>query len=462
MKQLFPILQRLGRAQVVPLCVLPVTALIIFANYLITTYIPEYNSTLYVESARIILSLIPLLVSVGIVLEFTKNDTTAVVCNIFCFFVFNFLVTTSIAVNAAQPAILAGIVVGVYTSIIYNIFKDVELPSFLGFFSGKRSVPIICGLFLLPLSLSFAHVWPTILSFLNNFNSSVVYKYPAITFAIYGLVERLLIPLGLHHIWNTPFMLGFGDFTTASGHVLHGELPRFLAGDPTAGHMAGGYMFKMFGLPGAAVAIWRSANKDSRNKIGIGMLIAAITAFVSGITEPIEFTFMLTSPLLYIIHAILAGSGYAVMEILGVKYSTSFSQGLFDYIALYPLSTNAKLIPIIGSIYFVVYFIVFRLVIVTFDIKTPGRTESKRNQLDLLSDENIKNIVLGFGGKENISNYGACITRLRFSVIDPKKVNQDLLKESGATAVVIAGNGIQAIYGTHSEHILQKIKNINE
>lgn len=389
MKELFPILQRLGKAQVVPLCILPITAIIIFVNYIINIYVPEFSSPIYIKAANEALSLIPLLVAVGITLEFTKNDTIAVVCSILNFFILNQVIELSLEPGMSHPGIISGILIGAYTSLIYFFFHNLELPPFLGFFAGKRSVPIIGGLFLIPLGLLFSYEWPMLLVFINDFTDNVIYKHPEITFGVYGFVERLLIPLGLHHIWNTPFMIGFGEYTNSIGQVSHGELARFLAGDPNAGHMAGGYMFKMFGLPGAAIAIWRSSHKDARKKVGIAMGIAAITAFVSGITEPVEFTFMLTSPLLYGIHAVLAGSGYVVMELLGVRYSTSFSQGLFDFIALYPLSSKAYLIPIVGTAYFVIYFVVFRVIISVFDLDTPGRKVTKTKSVDLLSQENI-------------------------------------------------------------------------
>lgn len=461
MKRLFPHLQRFGKSQVIPLSVLPVTAILIFISHILQYSFPEYSFLFLSNAANEIISILPLLMAVGITMEYTKNDTVGIVCSIFSYFVFVKIIS-SLNSNDIYlfPGVISGVVVGLCTSIVFHLFKDLNLPAFLGFFSGKRSVPIVNGVMIVLIGFCFAFVWPSLGDTISSLTKNIIYDHSAIAFGIYGLVERTLIPFGLHHIWNTPFMLGLGEYTNSQGQVFHGELARFLAGDKTAGHMAGGYMFKMFGLPGAAAAIWRASQPAQRKKVGIAMGVAALTAFVSGITEPIEFSFMFAAPILYAVHAVLAGSGYVVMELLDVKYSTSFSQGLFDFIALYPLSNKAFFIPLFGSIYFLLYYIVFSVLITALNLKTPGRFDVEIRNKTNLTENIASEIIVAFGGESNIVHLNACITRLRITVQEPDKVDKEKLKSLGATAVVIAGTGVQAIFGTQSDKLRQKMQDL--
>lgn len=462
MKKLFPYLQRFGKSQVIPLSALPVTAILIFLAHISPLLFPSIDVSVLSIAANEIIAILPLLMAVGIAMEYTDNDIVAVVCSIFGYFIFMKIVSENAQAEIAlSPGVLAGIVVGLCTTCVFKFFKDFSLPEYLGFFAGKRAVPIVNGIIIVIISSVFSKIWPAISLMIVTINQDIIYSHSAISFSIYGFLERALIPFGLHHIWNTPFMLGLGEYTNSSGQVFHGELARFLAGDPTAGHMAGGFMFKMFGLPGAAAAIWLAAKPDQRKKVGLAMSVAALTAFVSGITEPIEFSFMFAAPVLYAVHAVFAGSGYFVMELLGVKYSTSFSQGLFDYIALYPLASKANLIPVIGVCYFLLYYTTFTLLIRAFDLKTPGRTIVDSNKQHGSGNNDIAvDIIDAFGGKENIVYLNACITRLRITVNEPTAVDKEKLKSLGASAVVIAGHGVQAIFGTKSDKIKQSMQEL--
>ncbi len=263
------------------------------------------------------------------------------------------------------------------------------------------------------------------------------------------------MPFGLHHIWNVPFQMQIGEFTNAAGQVFHGDIPRYMAGDPTAGKLSGGFLFKMYGLPAAAIAIWHSAKPENRAKVGGIMISAALTSFLTGITEPIEFSFMFVAPILYVIHAILAGLAFPICILLGMRDGTSFSHGLIDFIVLSGNSSKIWLFPIVG--------IVLRSGVLhhlpradrkALDLKTPGREDAAMEQSSATGSEMAAGSwFAAFGGKENITNLDACITRLRVSVADVAKVDQAGLKKLGAAGVVVAGSGVQAIFGTKSDNL---------
>ena len=287
------------------------------------------------------------------------------------------------------------------------------------------------------------------------FSNWAAYQSPEVAFGIYGIVERSLIPFGLHHIWNAPFFYEVGEFTTAAGEVVRGEIPRYLAGDPTAGNLAGGYMFKMFGLPAACLAMYVTAKSNKQKMVASILGSAALTSFLTGITEPIEFAFLFVAPLLYVVHALLAGSAFVVMIILGIKHGTTFSHGLFDFTLLFGHSTNGWMLPLVGLVYAAIYFSVFTFLIKAFNLQTPGREDDSeaKVQTDTSSDELAINITAAFGGKDNIKDLEACITRLRVTVNDGSRVNTDKLKQLGAAGVFVKGDNFQAVFGTHSEII---------
>jgi PTS system glucose-specific IIC component len=272
--------------------------------------------------------------------------------------------------------------------------------------------------------------------------------------ALYGVVERLLLPFGLHHAWNVPFFFENGNYIDPeTGSAIHGDINRFFAGDPTAGILGGGFLTKMFGLPMAAIAIWRCARPEERVRVGGIMLSAALTSVLTGITEPIEFAFMFVAPALYVIHAILTGAAFALMNISGAHMGYTFSQGGIDFLLYYTLDTKPWLVFILGPIYGAAYFLIFTAFIKIFDAKTPGR--------ELLDDNEpaptaaqvgefwlSKQIVWALGGRRNISSLDNCITRLRVQVNDPAMVDSKRLKTLGAAGVVERGKAIQAIFGT--------------
>jgi PTS system glucose-specific IIC component len=275
---------------------------------------------------------------------------------------------------------------------------------------------------------------------------------------IYGFVERLLIPFGLHHIWNVPFFFEIGSFTTPEGKVVHGDINRYFAGDPTAGILAGAFLFKMFGLPAAAIAMWHEARPENKAKAGGILISAALTSFLTGITEPIEFAFIFVAPVLYFFHAILAASTQFVMSSLGAHMGFTFSQGGIDFLMFNVFGGNAQkwwLVLILGPVYAAIYYVVFRASIRMFDLKTPGREIETDAAVGSGAAEGgrSRDLVVAFGGRGNITSLDACITRLRVAVKDPSRVDQARLKSMGAAGVMMVGGGVQAIFGPLSENM---------
>jgi PTS system glucose-specific IIC component len=271
------------------------------------------------------------------------------------------------------------------------------------------------------------------------------------------VVERSLIPFGLHHIWNVPFFFEVGQYVDpATGKIIRGEIYRFTAGDPTAGNLAGGYLFKMWGLPAAALAIWRCARPENRAKVGGIMISAALTSFLTGITEPIEFSFLFVAPLLYAIHALLAGIAYFICIELGIRHSTTFSHGLIDYVVLFPNSARGFWYLWLGPLWAGMYYVLFRTLILRRNLKTPGReAEDVAAVPGEAQDESslAANLVAAFGGADNIRSLDACITRLRVDLHDVARAKPDALRALGASGVVQVGHGMQAIFGTRSENL---------
>lgn len=302
------------------------------------------------------------------------------------------------------------------------------------------------------LGIILAFIWQPIGAGIDAFGHWATEQNPVLAFWAYGTAERALIPFGLHHVINVIIQLQAGEFTNAAGQVFTGEIPRFFAGDPNAGNLAGGYLFKMFGLPAAAIAMGRAAKPENRVKVMGIMASAALTSFLTGITEPVEFAFLFISPALYVIHSIIAGLAYPLCIILGVKHGYSFSAGLIDYVTFFGISTKGWMIIPLGLAYAAIYYVVFSWFIRKFDLKTPGREDAKEEKGPALTgDDFTRELVAAFGGKQNIKSTDACITRLRIQVEDQEKVDEDKLKALGAAGVVRVGTGVQAIFGGNSD-----------
>jgi PTS system glucose-specific IIC component len=344
---------------------------------------------------------------------------------------------------------------------MFNRFYRISLPPYLGFFAGKRFVPIVTALGAIVLGLVLSVIWPPVQGGIDVFSRWAAVGDPRAAASTYGFVERLLVPFGLHHIWNAPFFYEIGTFVDGAGKVVHGDIQRYFSGDPTAGILSGAYLFKMFGLPAAAMAIWRSARPDKRVAVGGIMISAALTSLLTGITEPIEFAFLFVAPVLYLLHAVLAAGAQFLVATLGAHMGFTFSQCGIDFVlfnVLNPYSQRWWLVLILGPIVAVIYYTTFRAAIRWFDLKTPGREpdEPVREAAAPAGGgrlDRAARLVRAFGGRDNLTALDACITRLRVSVKDAARVDQKALKALGAAGVIAVGSGVQAIFGPLSENL---------
>jgi PTS system glucose-specific IIC component len=467
-KDAFATLQKIGKSLMLPVSVLPVAGILLGVGSAKLSWLPEIVSNVMAQSGGAIFSNLPLIFAIGVALGLANNDGVAALAAVVGYAVlqaalgvfatvFGIETHAVMGIKSIETGVLGGILIGAIAAVLFNRYFKIQLPPFLGFFAGKRFVPIVTAFAAIGLALVLIFVWPPVGLRIRGAATWAASTSPGIAFAIYGFVERLLIPFGLHHIWNVPFFFEIGQYVNpATGEVIHGEIQRYLAGDPTAGNMTGGYLFKMWGLPAAAIAIWRSARPENRARIGGIMISAALTSFVTGITEPIEFAFMFVAPVLYLIHAVFAGIAYFVCVELGIKHGMTFSHGLIDFVLLFPKSTHAFLLLIIGPIWGLLYYGTFRWVIVKFNLKTPGREAeevAKASSIAVAGDEISRELVLGFGGRSNIRNLDACITRLRVEVNDIGLANSERLKALGAAGVITVGNSLQAIFGTQAENM---------
>jgi PTS system glucose-specific IIC component len=467
-KNAFSLLQKIGKCMMLPVSVLPIAGILLGVGSANFSWLPESVSLIMAKSGDAIFGNLPLLFAIGVAIGLTENDGVSALAGTVGYVVFlaamgvcatlrGIETKTIMGIPSIETGVFGGIIVGLVAAWAFNRFYKIKLPPYLGFFAGKRSVPIITAFAVIVVGAVLSFVWPPIGNGIKAFSDWAVHGRPALAFTIYGLVERALIPFGLHHIWNVPFFFQAGDFADpATGNVVHGEIARFIAGDPTAGNMTGGYLFKMWGLPAAASAMWRAARPENRAKIGGIMISAAVTSFLTGITEPIEFAFLFVAPILYGIHALLAGVAYFVCITLGIKHGFTFSHGFIDYVVLFPQSHNALWLLVIGPIWAGVYYGVFSLAIRKFNLATPGREvedEAAKAARSASADSFALQLVRAFGGRSNIASLDACITRLRVKLNDVTKASADKLKALGAAGVVVVGDGVQAIFGTQSENL---------
>jgi PTS system glucose-specific IIC component len=361
-------------------------------------------------------------------------------------------------IKAMETGVFGGILAGGLAAYMFNKYYKIRLPAYLGFFAGKRFVPIVTAISAIGLGALLSVIWPPVQHGIDVFSHWAAVSDPRTAATVYGFIERLLIPFGLHHIWNVPFFFEIGTFTAPNGQVVHGDINRFFAGDPTAGILSGAFLFKMFGLPAAAIAMWHEATPENKAKAGGILISAALTSFLTGITEPIEFAFLFVAPVLYFFHAILAASSQFVMNSLGAHMGFTFSQGGIDFVVFNVFGNNAQkwwLVLILGPVYAVIYYAVFRTSIRMFDLKTPGReVEAEGTAAGAgTGSERSRALVMAFGGRNNITSLDACITRLRIAVKDPGRVDQAKLKAMGAAGVMMVGSGVQAIFGPLSENM---------
>ncbi|WP_068310317.1 PTS glucose transporter subunit IIBC [Polycladidibacter hongkongensis] len=462
----FAALQKVGKSLMLPVAVMPVAGIFLGVGAAGFGLFPEVFNHIIEQAGGSIFGNLPLLFAIAVAIGFTKNDGVAALSAVVGYGVM--LATMGVVADAAgvetksilgitsiDTGVFGGIIAGGISAAMFNRFFRIKLPDYLGFFAGKRFVPIITAVACMIVGIVLAFAWPPIGAGIKAFSDWAAKENPELAFFIYGVIERSLIPFGLHHIWNVPFFYEAGSYLDpATGQVVTGEIQRYLVGDPTAGNMAGGYLFKMFGLPAAAIAIWHSAKPQNRTVVGGLMISAALTSFLTGITEPIEFSFLFVAPVLYVAHALMAGIGYALMIIFEVKHGMTFSHGFIDFTLLFSLSSKGWMLIPFGLAYAAIYYTVFRVLISWLNLKTPGREDDEALIRDKAVDTGISGaLVQAFGGVNNIDNLDACITRLRIGVKNPDLVSDDKLKSLGARGVVRVGNGIQAIFGPASENL---------
>src|SRR5262245_21445854 len=462
-------LQKIGKSLMLPVSVLPAAGILLGVGSAKFSWLPASVSSVMAQAGGAVFGNLPLIFAIGVALGLTGNDGVAALAAVVGFAVM--LATMGVmapivgyeakpimGIPSIETGVFGGILIGAVAAILFNRYYKLQLPSYLGFFSGKRSVPIMTAFMAIIVGIALSLVWPPIGTQINHFSHWAANGNPAAAFALYGVVERSLIPFGLHHIWNVPFFFEVGTFIDpATGKEIHGEIYRFTAGDPTAGHLAGGYLFKMYGLPAAALAMWQAARPENKANVGGIMISAALTSFLTGITEPIEFAFLFVAPLLYGIHAVLAAVAYFVAVTLDIHHSTTFSHGLIDFVVLYPNSQRGWWLIPLGLVWAGVYYVLFSALIRRMDLKTPGRED----EADVAAapgaaarvpgvpvpagalatgDGMAPQLVAAFGGADNIRSLDACITRLRIEVVDTSRASPDALKALGASGVVTVGN----------------------
>ena len=552
-------LQRIGKAIMLPIAALPIAGILlgvggallgiaglsnapaIYEPLIAFVNIPAVTAVLTVMKniGDIVFGNLPVLFAVGVAVGLAKKDKgTAALASVFGFIVMNQVVSTLLALGATQLGVLTpdavgdygtyvttnlgiftlnmsvfgGIITGIVTALLHNRFCTIQLPPVIGFFSGARFVPIITSLTMALVGALLAFAWPVVQDGIGML-STFVKNAGALGTFLYGLIERALIPFGLHHVFYTPFW--YGSFVEAN--VLVNGSVQTVAGANTAyfvqlssmtdlvgasastmseivsgttRFMAGKFPLMMFGLPGAALAMYKAANPSKRKVVGSLLATAALTSFLTGITEPLEFTFLFVAPILYVIHCVFAGLAYMLMGVLNVFIGMTFSGGFIDY-ALFGLLPAGAGVPtkwltviLVGIVYFVVYYFVFYFMITKLNLKTPGRDENEE-ETKLYTKADFQNskggatesaapktvgkgeiaekaplVLAALGGEENIVSVDACITRLRVEVKDKANVNKDELKNLGAAGVVEVGNGIQAIFGAKADGYKNAINEI--
>ncbi|MFP6557028.1 N-acetylglucosamine-specific PTS transporter subunit IIBC [Paraburkholderia sp. B3] len=459
-------IQSLGRALMLPIAVLPVAGLLLRFGQS-----DMLNIKIIADAGGAIFDNLPLLFAIGIAVGFAKdNNGVAALAG-----ALGYLVEIAVMKDINDKlnmGVLSGVVAGIVAGMLYNRFKDIKLPEFLAFFGGKRFVPIITGLVCVVLGIVFGYGWGPVQGVIDSAGHWLTTAGAIGTF-VYGFLNRLLLVTGLHHILNSLVWFVFGTFTPpGGGAAVTGDLHRFFAGDPTAGSfMAGFFPVMMFGLPAACLAMLHEAPKERRSMVAGLLLSMALTSFLTGVTEPIEFTFMFLAPVLYGIHAVLTGLSLAICSLLNIKLGFTFSAGFIDYVLNYGLSTHGwEAIPL-GLVYAVVYYTLFRFFIRRFNLPTPGR-EASNGDTALASSmsgaavpanaegaSRAARYIDALGGAANLKVVDACTTRLRLSVADPAKVSEPALKVIGARGVLKrGGESVQVIIGPEADIIADEIR----
>ncbi|SAL15067.1 phosphotransferase system, IIBC component [Caballeronia sordidicola] len=463
----FAKMQRLGRALMLPIAVLPVAGLLLRLGQ------PDvFNIKMIADAGDTIFTNLPLLFAIGVAVGFAKdNNGTAGLAG-----AIGYLIEIAVMKDINDKlnmGVLSGIVAGCVAGYLYNRYKDIKLPEYLAFFGGKRFVPIVTGVACLVLGIVFGYIWTPIQAAIDAAGGWLT-GAGAIGVFVFGVLNRILLVTGLHHIINSLAWFVFGSYTpTGGGAAVTGDLHRFFAGDKTAGgFMTGFFPIMMFGLPAACLAMFHEAPKERRAVVGGLLFSMALTAFLTGVTEPIEYSFMFLAPVLYAIHAVLTGLSLAICSALGIHLGFTFSAGAIDYVLNYGLSQRGWLAIPIGLVYGLVYYGLFRFFIRKFNMATPGR-EPATTDAEVESFDNTGFVsptagasvpravryIAALGGASNLTLVDACTTRLRLSVVDAEKVSEPQLKAIGARGVLKRGaTNVQVIIGPEADLISDEIR----
>lgn len=497
-KKLFGQLQRIGKALMLPVAILPAAGLLLAIGTAIQGealqhYLPfiqnggvQNIAKLMTAAGSIIFENLPMIFALGVAIGLAGGDGVAAIAAFVGYIIMNktmgdFLQVTPknvtdpasgyasiLGIPTLQTGVFGGIIIGALAAWCYNKFYNINLPSYLGFFAGKRFVPIMMATTSFILAFPMALIWPTIQSGLNAFSTGLLDSNTGVAVFLFGFIKRLLIPFGLHHIFHAPFWFEFGSWKNAAGEIIHGDQRIFIEQIREGAHLTAGKFMQgefpvmMFGLPAAALAIYHTAKPENKKVVAGLMGSAALTSFLTGITEPLEFSFLFVAPLLFFIHAVLDGLSFLTLYLLDVHLGYTFSGGFIDYVLLgvLPNKTQWWLVIPVGLVYAVIYYFVFRFLIVKLKYKTPGR-EDKQSQAVTASATELPYAVLeAMGGKANIKHLDACITRLRVEVNDKSKVDVPGLKDLGASGVLEVGNNMQAIFGPKSDQIKHEMQQI--
>ncbi len=455
------LLQQFGRALMLPMIVLPIAALFIALSHWFSGPLDlPFWSELFKVAGESIFLFLPSIFAVGVALALTENAGVAGMSAVLGYILF--IQIMNLSEQPVQFGVSGGIMIGILAALCHHRFKSIRLPESLQFFGGPRFVPIAMSFATVALSILMLWVGPYMQLALQK-SSEAMISTGAFGAFLFGIAHRLLVPFGLHHIVSNFAWFQVGTFERSDGLLMFGDLTRFFGGDPQAGmYMTGFYWIKMFGLPAAALAMYHEVWPQNRSKLRKRFLNAAIVSLLIGVTEPIEFLFLIVAPGLFVLHALLNGVAMALAVEMNIHHGFGFSAGLFDYVINFPLSTNGLMILPYGLAFAFVYYTSFRLWIRLRNVPTPGRerqVNQVNGQISLFAQAEA--VLEAIGGRENIVNLEACITRLRLTVVDERKLNQKALLQLGASGMIHLGGGnVQVVFGTLAELLSVKIHDI--
>ncbi|RKL68384.1 PTS glucose transporter subunit IICBA [Salipaludibacillus neizhouensis] len=503
-KKLFGQLQRIGKSLMLPVAILPAAGLLLaignaMGNENMINLMPFLENAFFadlggmMESAGgIVFDNLAIIFALGVAVGLANGSGVAALAALVGFLIMNVTMgviggltvegvlqgenpahALVLGIPTLQTGVFGGIIIGALAAWAYNKFFEIELPAFLGFFAGKRFVPIVTAFAAFFIGVALFFIWPPIQTGMNSASQFLMEEAMVVAVFFFGFIKRLLIPFGLHHIFHAPFWFEFGQYTDVAGNIVRGDLNIFFAQlsdgvDITAGHfMAGEFPIMMFGLPAAALAMYHQARPENKKVVGGLLGSAALTSFLTGITEPIEFSFLFLSPVLFFIHAVLDGISFVVLYLLNVNLGYTFSGGAIDFLlfGIVPGREPWWIVVVVGLIFAVIYYVLFTFMIKKFNLLTPGRekpdAEGEASSKKASGKTELPYEVLkAFGGKENLTHLDACITRLRISVKDIADVDKDRLKKLGASGVMVVDKNVQAIFGPRSETIKGQMENI--